>query len=91
MENQGQSNGGVTAGLHETAQTARNLAHTLESSANALDRASRTAESVEQRFERLTNAADQARERVMTAARERPMAALATALAVGFAAGLLTG
>jgi ElaB/YqjD/DUF883 family membrane-anchored ribosome-binding protein len=88
MDNsQERSQGGVSGGLHETADTAREVAQTLERSANALDTAGRTAEAVGQRVDRYEQVVERAGARLATNARQHPMAAVAVAMAVGFVMG----
>jgi methyl-accepting chemotaxis protein len=70
---------GMSGGLHETAETAREIAHTLERSANALDTAS-------EKVERVTSTFESARDTLMENARRYPLAAVATAFAIGFVA-----
>jgi len=81
----------MSGGLHETAETARDLAQTLEHSADALDKASRTADAVGQKVDRVTDAIDGARDTIVANARQHPMAAVATAVAIGFVMGRMGG
>jgi ElaB/YqjD/DUF883 family membrane-anchored ribosome-binding protein len=83
----GGTGGEVAEGLHNTADTARELAQTLERGANALDSASRTADRVSQKVERVSSAVSSARASVMEHARAHPMLAVATAVTAGFLLG----
>ncbi|HVX42117.1 MAG TPA: hypothetical protein VHB25_21330 [Gemmatimonadaceae bacterium] len=76
----------VASGLHDTADTARELAQTLERGASALDKAGSTAESVTRKAEQVADRAEAARDMMTRRVREHPMAAVAAALVVGFVA-----
>lgn len=85
------ANTGMGEGLHDTAETARDLAHTLERGADALEDASHAVDAVGQRVERVTHAAGRARDVITSNTRGHPMAALATAFTIGFVAGRTMG
>lgn len=77
----------MASGLHESADTARDLAHTIEKGADALDKASQTTAAVAQKVERVTDKAASARDAVTERARAHPLAAVGVAVAVGFVLG----
>jgi methyl-accepting chemotaxis protein len=74
----------VATGLHQTADTARELAQTLERGADALDTASRTADDVTRKIDRMATSAIEIRDQLMTQVRAHPLAATAAAFAAGF-------
>jgi ElaB/YqjD/DUF883 family membrane-anchored ribosome-binding protein len=77
----------VESGMHETAETARDLARTLERGADAIDRAGETAGAVTEKVERVADRAASARNDFNRRVREHPLSAAGTALAIGFLLG----
>lgn len=81
------SSSGVGSGLHSTAESARDLAHVLERSADTLDRAGRGVEAVSERAEQVERQARAVKDGFRENVRAHPMAAAGAALALGFLIG----
>lgn len=79
--------GQVPSGLHSTADTARELARTLERGASTLDSASRTVSEVTEKAQELGERVSAAGSALNERVQEYPVTALATAFVLGFVMG----
>lgn len=77
----------TASGLHESADTARELARTLEHGADVLDTAGNKAAAISRRVDEIGDRVASARDTMLEQVRAHPLAAAAAAFAVGFLAG----